>query len=170
MKQLSVKHMWRFFCFEHWRHSCCVSIKLLPAINALRPILPAGTADISGWGGPGTTVDAERASGASHTGAATFCTFKIGSSFSAHAFYSRAFFDLEVVEWPSYARYVNSPKKLCSWITWSVGVKSYSVYCYPLTASPEVGVLDKPYSSKSAQRSSHTCPPGYKVWTRSQPM
>ncbi len=31
--------------------------------------------------------------------------------------------------------------------------------------SPVVGVLDEPYSAKPAQRSSHTCPPGYIGWT-----
>jgi hypothetical protein len=54
-------------------------------------------------GGPGTTVDAKRASGASRTGTgtATFFNFRIVSNFSARALYSRAFFDLEVVERPT---------------------------------------------------------------------
>jgi hypothetical protein len=99
-----------------------LSVKLLPAATALRPIPPAGPADFSGWGGPGITLISAhcyivlRLGGcrrpASRTGAATFFTFRIGSSFSARALYSRAFFDLEVVEWPSYARYVYSPKKI----------------------------------------------------------
>jgi hypothetical protein len=38
-----------------------------------------------------------RDAGASRIGIATFFNFRIGSSFSARAFYSRAFFDLEVV-------------------------------------------------------------------------
>jgi hypothetical protein len=148
-----------------------ISVKLLPAVNTLRPILPAGPADFSGWGGRRTTVDAERASKASRIGIATFFNFRIGSSFSARALYSRAFSDLEAVERLTYCMLVMCTLlalKLLSWITWSVRVKSYSVYFYPLTASPEVGVLDKTYSAKSAQRSSNTCPPGYIVWTRSQ--
>jgi hypothetical protein len=34
----------------------------------------------------------------------------------------------------------------------------------------EAGVLDEPYSTKPAQRSSHTGPPGYIGWTQFQPM
>ena len=40
---------------------------------------------------------------------------------------------------------------------------------FPFAETPVVGVLDEPYSAKSAQRSSHTSPPGYKGWKRYQP-
>ncbi len=36
-------------------------------------------------------------------------------------------------------------------------------YIADLSVNPVTGVLDKPYSEKPAQRSSHTSPPGYMV-------
>ncbi len=42
--------------------------------------------------------------------------------------------------------------------------------CPSALPTPEAGVLDEPYSAKTAQRSSHTGPPGCIEWTRFQPM
>ncbi len=58
-------------------------------------------------------------------------------------------------------------------VQWTGGTVLYSVLVCCTVQCPVVGVLDEPDSTKPAQRSSFTGPPGYIGmigWTRFQPM
>ncbi len=59
---------------------------------------------------------------------------------------------------------------LGNYSTCSLSALSILMYTLMFTVSPETGVLDKPYSAKPAQWSSHTGPPVNIGWTRFQPM
>ncbi len=49
-----------------------------------------------------------------------------------------------------------------------LGLLTFQFFLSVGVHSTEAGVLDKPYSAKPAQRSSHTGPPSYIGWTRLQ--